>query len=125
MADTSSTGGVMARATLVATAMQVLMVLIGHASPAIKAFFPVGGTTISAIAGVLFSLWGGAASAGQAATGGAVAGGGSALVGILVSYLLKDVDASTFAIGTGSSAVAGVIGAIVARMVTGQKSASS
>jgi len=47
---------------------------------------------------------------GSAILGGVLAGGLCALIGIAVSYLLKDVPASLLALGTLSSAVTGAVG---------------
>jgi sugar (pentulose or hexulose) kinase len=103
------------KSTTVGTVLQVLMVVLGHFSPQIAQMFPIGGTGISAVAGLLFSLWSKGTTAGGAAGGGAVAGGLSAILGILVSMGLGDVPASTLGVGTVSSGVAGVIGGLLGR----------
>jgi hypothetical protein len=100
---------------LVFTVLQLAMVLAGHWIPFVKdTLFAPMGTAISALAGINYVraarpgwLW--------AAIGGAVTGGVSALIGIAVSYFLKDVDASTFMIGTSASTVAGLVAGLVTR----------
>jgi hypothetical protein len=108
------------KATAVGTILQVLMVLIGHASPAVAQMFAVGGTGISGVAGLLYALWNKSASGGAAASGGAVAGVVSALLGIMVSNQLGDVPASTFGIGGVSGVAAGAIGGLIGKMLGGR-----
>jgi hypothetical protein len=108
------------RSTMVATLLQVGMVVGGHFTPQIARLFAVGGMSISAVGGILFGLWtSGTPAAATTAKGGAVAGGLSALVGIAVSFLLGDVPARTLAIGTTASVVAGILGGFVGRAVSG------
>lgn len=104
--------------TLIGTGLQLLMVIAGHFSPAIAQLFPVGGTAISGVAGVLAALSGRPASLGSAAGQGAVAGGVCAFVGILVSYLLGDVPATVLAMGTAFSAIAGAIGGVIGKVLS-------
>jgi len=112
------------KSTAIGTVLQVLMVVAGHYSPQIAQLFAVGGTGISAVAGVLFAQFArGTLSNGSAASGGAVAGGVSALLGILVSVMLGDVPPSLLALGTASSTVAGVIGGLIGRAVTARRAA--
>jgi hypothetical protein len=101
-------------ATIVGTCLQVAMTLIGHFVPLVRANFMYGGLAISLLAGVLYGMraaggWGGAAA------GGALAGAVCALIGIAVSCLLGDVPAAILLFGTLGSAVAGLIGGLVAR----------
>lgn len=105
------------RSTVIGTVLQLAMVLAGHFVPAIKDQFAVGGMSISAVAGLLYSLWTPGASALDAVKGGAVAGGGSAFLGILVSTLLKDVPASVLGFGTAGSAVTGIVGGLLGRFI--------
>jgi hypothetical protein len=107
----------MTRSTVVGTVLQLAMVLGGHFVPAIKGQFAAGGMTISAVAGLLYSLWTPGTSAADAAKGGAVAGGASAFLGILVSTLLKDVPASVLGFGTAGSVVTGIVGGLLGRFI--------
>jgi hypothetical protein len=56
---------------------------------------------------------------GDVLLGGAIAGGLCAVIGIAVSYFLGDVPATVLIFGTVSSAVAGVVGGAIVRLVTG------
>ena len=126
MVDTpaGATSNAMVKSAVIATVLQLAMVVIGHFVPAVSQQFAVGGTAISAIGGLLFSRFGGGTSLGQAAAGGALAGGGSAFIGIVASYFLKDFPASTIGIGTGASTIAGVVGGLIGKFVGGTKSAA-
>jgi hypothetical protein len=111
------------QATVAGTLLQLAMVIGGHSSPQIANLFTVGGMGISAVAGVLYSVWARGGSAGSAAAGGAIAGAGSGLLGIIVSYLLGDVPAGVLGFGTVSSGVTGLIGALAGHAVAGRWSA--
>ena len=89
------------RATLLGTIAQIAMVVAGHFVPAVASLFAIGGMGISALAG-----W--AALKGQPASI-------SAAIGIAVSVALGDVPTSLLALGTGSSAVTGLIGGLIGR----------
>lgn len=106
------------RATLVGMLMQLAMVVAGHFSPAIASGFAAGGMAISAIAGLLYAFWHRQGTATQAAAGGVLAGAGSALPGIIISYLLGDVPAGVLGFGTVSSGFTGVVGALLGRAVS-------
>jgi hypothetical protein len=106
------------RATLTGMLMQLAMVIAGHFSPGIANAFAAGGMAISAVAGLLYAFWGLQGTAMQVAAGGAMAGAGSALPGIIVSYLLGDVPAAVLGFGTASSGVTGVIGALLGRALS-------
>jgi hypothetical protein len=97
-------------ATILGTALQLLMVIVGHFVPAVASLFAAGGMTISVIAGVQYARLARGGTRGDAALGGLVAGGGCALLGIIVSYVLKDVPAMILVVGTLSSAISGMIG---------------
>jgi hypothetical protein len=103
----------LAVATAAGTVLQVAMVCAGHVSPTVAGLFAVGGMGISLAAGVLYARLAPAAGRGDAAVGGLLAGAICAFLGILVSYLLKDVPASLLALGTVSSAVTGAIGGVL------------
>jgi hypothetical protein len=99
------------------------MVIGGHSSPQIANFFAVGGMAISAVAGVLYSLWARGDTVGTTVAGGAIAGAGSGLLGIIVSYLLGDVPASVLGFGAASSGLTGVTGALIGRAIAGREPA--
>ena len=106
-------------ASAVGTLLQVVMVVVGHSSPAIAALFAVGGMGLSLIAGVLYARLARPATKGSAALGGAAAGAICAFIGILVSHLLGDVPGSLLALGTLSSAVTGAIGGFISALSLG------
>ncbi len=116
----SAAGNPMMKSAIVGTVLQLLMVVVGHYVPQIANLFPVLGTGIGGVAGILNGLWGRGASMQSAAGGGAVAGGAGGLIGTLVSSLLGDVPMSTVAIGTGSTAVAGAIGGVLGKFLGGR-----
>src|SRR6476646_10115291 len=89
-------------ASLVGTLLQVVMVVAGHSSPAIKGLFAFGGMGISLVAGVI-----------------------CAFIGILVSYLLGDVPGLLLLMGTLSSAVTGAIGGLLGTLSLGRGAAAS
>jgi hypothetical protein len=100
--------------TLIGTFLQLAMVISGHWVEFIRLNgFAIGGTLISLVAGVIYARLA-RVSRGQSAVWGALVGGLCALIGIGVSFLLGDVTASIFLIGTLSSAVAGAIGGALA-----------
>ncbi|MFL5617568.1 MAG: DUF6265 family protein [Gemmatimonadaceae bacterium] len=105
-------------ASLVGTLLQVVMVVAGHSSPAIKALFAVGGMGLSLVAGVIYARLARPATKGSAAVGGLAAGAICAFLGILVSHLLGDVPGSLLALGTISSAVTGAIGGVLGALGT-------
>jgi hypothetical protein len=111
-------------ATLVGTALQVAMVVLGHTNPAIKAMFAVGGMGLSLIAGALYAYLARPVAKGPAAIGGAVAGALCGFLGILVSYFLGDVPASLLALGSISSGVTGAIGGVIGALAGGSQSPS-
>src|SRR5262245_1863173 len=96
-------------ATLIGTVLQTAMVVAGHRNSSIAKLFAVGGMSLSLIAGVIYAVLAGGPT-GLAILGGVLAGGLCALIGIAVSYALKDVPASLLALGTLSSAVTGAVG---------------
>ncbi len=84
--------------------------------------FMFGGMGISLVAGLLY----GRAAAGfaGASLGGAIAGAVCALIGIAISVALHDTQAMILAIGTVSSAVAGLIGGVLGRAVVPARKAA-
>ena len=111
------------RALLVGTVLQVAMVVAGHFVAWIALhLFALGGMAISAVAGFLYGRH--ADSYAGAALGGALAGGLCALIGIAVSVALGDTAANILAIGTLGSAVTGVLGGVVGKLVSGNRTAT-
>ncbi len=114
-------GSPLVRSTVLATLLQLAMVVAGHYSPQIAGLFALGGTGISTVGGLLYALWAeGAPSAADDAKGGAIAGGLSALIGIVVSVALGDVPAATLAYGTLFSAAGGTLGGFIGRALRGR-----
>ena len=107
--------GSIATPTMLGTALQLLMVIAGHFSPAVAQTFAAGGMGISGLAGVLAGWSDPAVSWRSSAGRGAIAGGVSAFVGILVSYVLGDVPAQVLGFGTAASTLTGAIGGLVGR----------
>ena len=104
-------------ALIIGTVLQLIMVVSGHYVPLIKdKGFALGGMAISLIAGLLYAR---AAAEGWPGSllGGAIAGGVCALIGIAVSLALKDVPPMILVIGTVSSAVTGLIGAAIGKII--------
>jgi hypothetical protein len=114
--------------TLIGTALQLLMVVAGHFSPAVAQTFAPLGMGISGVAGVLAGRTVPGRSWGSAAGRGAITGGVCAFLGILVSYLLGDVPAQVLGFGTAASTVTGMIGGLIGRSLSkpavGARSAS-
>ncbi|MEO5510260.1 MAG: hypothetical protein ABIS27_06480, partial [Longimicrobiales bacterium] len=112
-------------ATIIGTVLQLAMVISGHSMPAVAEQFAVGGMSISAIAGLIYAKLAAPQTTGGAAVGGLVAGGVSALIGIALSCYLGDVEPMILAMGTGSSAVAGLIGGVLGRFIFGASPAAA
>ena len=103
-------------ATVIGTGLQMAMVIAGHFIPAVASLFAVVGILISLVAGLLYARaakggWG------DSLFGGAVAGGLCALIGIAMSWAMGDVTAIILVMGTLSSAVGGVIGGAIGKVV--------
>jgi hypothetical protein len=98
-------------------AAQLIMVISGHYVPFIKDnVFALGGMAISLAAGLAYAMiasegWG------PSLAGAFLAGGVCALIGIAVSFGLKDVVASILLFGTLGSAVAGLVGGVVGKII--------
>ena len=117
-----STGPGLLRPAVLGTVLQLAMVVAGHYVPSIQPLFPIVGTGIGGVAGVLTAL-GGKQSGGAAAKNGVLAGGLGGLIGTVVSYFLGDIPAFTIGVGTGASGVAGALGALVTRLIGQRNSA--
>jgi len=127
MSESASSGvcdrcaGCMVKWTIVATVVQLAMVIAGHYVLFIKEnVFALGGMGISLLFGAVWAR-AGATGKGHAAWGGGVVGGVCALIGIAVCVALGDTEAAVLAFGTAGSFVAGVIGGLVAYVVAGPK----
>ena len=104
-------------ATGAGLAAQLVMVIAGHYVAFIKDnVFAIGGMVISLLAGLLFARLAGAGWVPSLA-GGLIAGGACALLGIAVSVGLKDTALMILVIGTTGSAVAGLIGGAVGKLL--------
>jgi hypothetical protein len=103
-------------ATLIGTVAQVAMVVIGHYVPAVRGAYMWGGLGLSLLAGLIYA-WRAKGGWVGALVGGLIAGAVCALIGIGVSYLMKDVPMSLIALGTASSAVTGLIGGAVGKLI--------
>ena len=103
-------------ATVIGTVLQLIMVGVGHFVPAVAALFGPVGILISLIAGLLYAR-AAKGSWSDSMLGGAIAGGVCALLGIAVSWLLGDVTPFILVAGTLSSAVGGVIGGAIGKLL--------
>lgn len=107
--------------TIIATVVQLVMVVAGHYNAFNKdAGFAIGGMSISLVFGALWAM-SSARGKGHAAWGGGVVGGVCALIGIAVSCALGDVPPAVLGFGTAGSFVAGVVGGIVVYLLAGRK----
>jgi hypothetical protein len=104
-------------ATAGGLALQLAMVVAGHYVGFIKDnVFAIGGMLISLLAGLAFARLGHVAWT-PSLVGGLVAGGACALLGIAVSVALKDTPVQILLFGTLGSAVAGLIGGAVGKLL--------
>ncbi len=122
MPDQSASSNPMIKSAIIGTVLQLIMVIVGHYVPQVANLFPVAGTGIGGLAGILNGLWAPKAGMQSAAGGGVVAGGVGGAIGTLVSSLLGDVPMSTLAIGTGSTAAAGLVGGLIGKFLGGRSS---
>jgi hypothetical protein len=104
-------------ATGAGTLLQLLMVLAGHWVEPIRAQFMWGGLFLSLLAGLAYAWRASPQGWAFALLGGVIAGGVCALLGILVSFLLGDVPPMVILVGTLSSAVTGLIGAVLGKLI--------
>ncbi len=104
-------------ATGAGTLLQLVMVVVGHWVEPIRAQFMWGGLLLSLLAGLAYAWRAAPQGWALALLGGVIAGGVCALVGILVSFLLGDVPPMVIVIGTLSSAVTGLIGAVLGKLI--------
>ena len=105
-------------ATGVGLTAQLAMVLSGHYVAFIKNnVFALGGMAISLLAGLLFAKLAHDAGWTPNLVGGLIAGGLCALLGIAVSVALKDTAMPILLVGTIGSAVAGLVGGAVGKLL--------
>lgn len=104
----------LALATVVGTLLQLSMVTVGHAVPAVALLFAPLGVAISLVAGFLYGRWS-SPGGGSSLLGGAIVGGTCAFLGIAMSLLLGDVEPAVLAFGTASSALFGAGGGWLGR----------
>lgn len=103
-------------ATVIGTVLQLIMVLVGHWVPAVAALFAPIGILLSLIAGLLYAR-AAKGSWSDSTLGGVIAGAVCALFGIVVSVVLGDVPPIILVIGTLSSAVGGVVGGAIGKLL--------
>lgn len=101
----------MGRWIAVGTTLQLAMVVAGHWVSAVARLFGPLGVTISFVVGVLWARRR-AEGYGPAAVGGSIVGGVCALLGIVVSLALGDVNPGILLVGTLSSALTGALGGV-------------
>jgi heme O synthase-like polyprenyltransferase len=104
-------------ATVVGTILQLAMIVAGHFIPFVKDnVFMLGGMAISLAAGLLYAR----AAKGawpDSLLGGGIAGLVCAVIGIAASVLLGDTDPAILLFGTLSSAVTGLIGGAIGKLL--------
>ena len=120
MSSSAPAGNPLLKATTIGTVLQVLMVVGGHYMPQLAQLFPVLGTALGGITGLLFGLFRKGATGGTLAGGGAAAGGIGGLLGSVVSMAMGDVPGATVGIATGSTIVAGAIGGFLGKFLGGK-----
>ncbi len=120
MPDSTSSGSPLLKATTIGTILQVLMVVAGHFMPQVAQLFPVVGTGLGGLTGLLFGMFNKGAAGGALAGGGAAAGGIAGLIGSVISMAMGDVPGATVGIATGSTAVAGAIGGFLGKLLGGK-----
>lgn len=107
-------------ATAVSTVLQFVMVTLGIVVPAMQQgnLFPILGTLLAVLAGVLFALWAPGSALKPALVGGALAGGISSFLGVLLATLLGDdlAPVSTILVATVTGLVAGAVGGFFGRL---------
>lgn len=106
------------------TVLQVLMVVIGHYMPSLQeaGLFPIGGTLIGLLTGILSGKAAPAGSARlQVARDAGLAGGIAGTIGSLVSTALGDVPLVNVTIAGGSTLVTGALGGLLARAIGGKR----
>lgn len=107
----------LAKALRVGLALQVAMVLVGHFVPSLAAagLFPVAGSAIALLTGILAAWTIPHLPAGVVGATGALAAGVSGALGSLVSAALGDVPLGNIGIAAGSTLLMGLVGSLVTR----------
>jgi len=100
--------------------LQIAMVVTGHFVEAVAGLFPVIGTGISLLVGVLFGAKG-ATNYANSAWGGALAGALCSVPGVAVSVGLGDVGPEVFGIAAASGVVVGTLGGLAGFGAVGRK----
>jgi hypothetical protein len=109
------------RATLIGTVLQLAMIIAGHFIPFVKDnVFMWGGMALSLVAGLMYAF-GARSKLSDSLLGGAIAGAVCALIGIAVSVLLGDTPPFVLAAGTLMSAITGLIGGGIGKVVSTPK----
>lgn len=104
-------------ATGIGLAAQLAMVIAGHYVAFVRDnVFAIGGMLISLLAGLIFASLA-ASGLTPSLVGGLVAGGACALLGIGVSVALKDTAMPILLVGTAGSAIAGLIGGAIGKLL--------
>jgi MFS family permease len=96
-----------------------ILSLIAKYVPPVHSASGEAGALIALIMGAVFGI--AADRYGRAAIGAAVVGGSSALIGILLAFLLKDQPAQMLAFGTLGGVVAGTVGGLSAHAFAKRK----
>ena len=107
--------------TVIGTVLQLAMIVAGHYNEFVKNnVFAIGGMAISLIFGAMYGR--AAANKKDASLGGLLVGGVCALIGIAASVALGDTEVAVLGFGTIGSAVAGLIGGVATKAMSGSKS---
>jgi hypothetical protein len=111
-----SVGHAFVRVTLTGTILQLAMVIAGHYIPTVKQCFGICGMLISMVAGFMFGRARSVDDRKLATIGGFAAGAVCALLGILESYWLKDVEAWLIVVGSIGSGLTGALGGFLGKL---------
>ena len=112
----SDQGALLLTLIALATGLQAVAAAAGDFIPPIEGFSVALATTIAGAGGLLFGLYAKGASTRTSGVGGLIVGLSSALIGMLVSYFLGDVEASALAIAVATSGAAGGLAGLVGRV---------
>lgn len=113
----------LAKSLLIGSVLQLVMVGAGWLVPALGVrnnVYPIVGTTIAALMGAHFSRRSPGVPLRRGLIGGALAGGGGSLIGASAAVLAGAVPGAavqTVLIATATGAVAGLLGAMLGRVV--------
>ena len=108
--------GILLRAFVVGTVLQIVMVVLGHFVPWVALHvFMFGGMMISATAAYLYAMDSGKGYF-PGATAGAIVGGACALIGITVSVMLGETERVVIPFGTAVCVLTGTVGGLFGQM---------